>query len=113
MEFYDEKIKALAIKIYELDAEVYKKLGSSLGRVFGGEKDICIRNIMEDLHSRQNSSRIRSELALISNMARTIPDHDTIASLRLVPTITTEFLSSDFIKSATLVTNFLPREPAG
>ena len=77
MEFYDEKIKALAIEIYELDAEVYKKLGSSLGRVFGGEKDICIRNIMEDLHSRQNSSRIRSELALISNMARTIPDHDT------------------------------------
>ena len=64
MEFYDEKIKALAIEIYELDAEVYKKLGSSLGRVFGGEKDICIRNIMEDLHSRQNSSRIRSELAL-------------------------------------------------
>ena len=45
MEFYDEKIKALAIEIYELDAEVYKKLGSSLGRVFGGEKDICIRNI--------------------------------------------------------------------
>ena len=36
MEFYDEKIKALAIEIYELDAEVYKKLGSSLGRVFGG-----------------------------------------------------------------------------
>ena len=34
MEFYDEKIKALAIEIYELDAEVYKKLGSSLGRVF-------------------------------------------------------------------------------
>ena len=33
MEFYDEKIKALAIEIYELDAEVYKKLGSSLGRV--------------------------------------------------------------------------------
>ncbi len=77
MEFYDEKIKNLAIEIYELDAEVYKKLGSSLGRVFGGEKDICIRNIMEDLHSRQNSSRIRSELALISNMARTIKDHDT------------------------------------
>ena len=50
MEFYDEKIKALAIEIYELDAEVYKKLGSSLGRVFGGEKDICIRNIMEDMH---------------------------------------------------------------
>ena len=48
MEFYDEKIKALAIEIYELDAEVYKKLGSSLGRVFGGEKDICIRNIMAE-----------------------------------------------------------------
>ena len=34
MEFYDEKIKALAIEIYELDAEVYKKLGSSLGRIY-------------------------------------------------------------------------------
>ena len=49
MEFYDEKIKALAIEIYELDAEVYKKLGSSLGRVFGGENDICISNIKEEL----------------------------------------------------------------
>ena len=26
MEFYDEKIKALAIEIYELDAEVYIRL---------------------------------------------------------------------------------------
>ncbi len=76
MEFYDEKIKKLATEIYELDVEVYEKLGSSLGRVFTGEKDICIGNIMEDLHSRQNSSHIRSELALISNMARTIKDHD-------------------------------------
>ena len=25
MEFYDEKIKQLAIEIYELDAEVYEK----------------------------------------------------------------------------------------
>ena len=33
MEFYDEKIKQLAIEIYELDAEVYEKVGSSLGRV--------------------------------------------------------------------------------
>ena len=59
------KIKALAIEIYELDAEVYKKLGSSLGRVFGGEKDICIRNIMEDLHSRQNE---------LKNPKRACPD---------------------------------------
>ena len=74
MEFYDEKIKQLAIEIYELDAEVYEKVGSSLGRVFTAERDICIRNIMEDLHSRQKSSHVRSELALISNMARTIKD---------------------------------------
>lgn len=46
MEFYDEKIKALAIEIYELDAEVYKKLGSSLGRVFGGEKDIDRKSVV-------------------------------------------------------------------
>ena len=44
MEFYDEKIKALAIEIYELDAEVYKKLGSSLGRVFGGENRKAVRD---------------------------------------------------------------------
>ena len=37
MEFYDEKIKALAIEIYELDAEVYKKLGSSLGSIWWRE----------------------------------------------------------------------------
>lgn len=76
MEFYDKKIKDLAIRIYELDEEVYKQLGSSLGRVFSQEKAISVRNIMEALHSRQTSSMIRSELALISNMARTIPNHD-------------------------------------
>ena len=40
MEFYDEKIKQLAIEIYELDAEVYEKVGSSLGRVFTAERDM-------------------------------------------------------------------------
>lgn len=79
MPFQDEKIRTLAEKIYDLDAEVYKKVGSSLGRVFNGEKEFCIGNIMENLHSRQNSSHIRSELALISNMARTIKD-DTVRS---------------------------------
>ncbi len=69
MEFYDEKIKQLAIEIYELDAEVYENR-----TCFTAERDICIRNIMEDLHSRQKSSHVRSELALISNMARTIKD---------------------------------------
>lgn len=74
MEFNDEKIQDLAIRIYELDEEVYVELGSHLGRVFTGDKDIAIRNIMEMLHARNQGFKIRSELALISNMARTIPD---------------------------------------
>ena len=77
MEFNDKKIQDLAVRIYELDEEVYKELGSSLGRVFTGDRDVAIRNIMEVLHERNQGFKIRSELALISNMARTINNKDT------------------------------------
>ena len=59
---------ALANRIYDLDAEVYGILGSNLGRVFNGERE---RTVMA------NPTKIpylRSEIALIGNMARTIPD---------------------------------------
>lgn len=39
MEFNNKEIRDLAEKIYNLDLEVYEVLGSSLGRVFNGDKE--------------------------------------------------------------------------
>ena len=74
MEFNDKQIRELAERIYDLDFEVYETLGSSLGRIFNNDRERSVRSIMESLHSRTQGSTLRSELALISNMARTIPD---------------------------------------
>ena len=74
MEFNNKEIRDLAEKIYNLDSEVYKVLGSSLGRVFNGDKERCITDIMQLLHERRQGYKVRGELALISNMARTITD---------------------------------------
>ena len=35
----------IARRIYDLDAEVYKVLGSSLGRVFNGDRDMTVRRL--------------------------------------------------------------------
>ena len=53
---------------------MYEVLGSSLGRVFNGDKERCITDIMQLLHERRQGYKVRGELALISNMARTITD---------------------------------------
>lgn len=106
MEFNDAKIKELAIRIYDLDTEVYEELGSSIGRVFSSEKDLEVRNIMEALHSRNTSSRVRSELALISNMARTIQDknmrHNTMIKydqiLHDIKALPTSFTDGDILE---------------
>ena len=66
----------LAERIYDLDTEVYECLGSSLGRVFTGKKDKTIRELERELHLRSEGHTIRSDLALISNMARTIRDKE-------------------------------------
>lgn len=39
MQDNQEKCKELAIRIYNLDEEVYKCVGSSLGRTFTGQKE--------------------------------------------------------------------------
>ncbi len=64
----------IAGRIYELDAEVYRVLGSGLGRVFNGERERNVRELAEAMAHMSKSHYLRSELALISNMARTIPD---------------------------------------
>lgn len=72
----DKKIRELAECIYDLDAEVYAYLGSSLGRVFNRDRERCVRELTESLRLRPQGHLVRSEIALIGNMARTITDKD-------------------------------------
>ena len=67
-------VRELAECIYDLDAEVYSQIGSSLGRVFNRDRERCVRELTELLTTRPQGHLVRSELALIANMARTIPD---------------------------------------
>lgn len=62
----------LANRIYDLDAEVYACSGSALGRVFTGERTKTTNELARMLGNRTMSHYLRSELALISNMARTV-----------------------------------------
>ena len=64
----------LAGKIYDLDAKVYEILGSSLGRVFNGRRDATVCNLAKLMGSPSQIHMLRSEIALIGNMARTISD---------------------------------------
>ena len=67
----NDKITELANRIYALDEKVYKATGSNLGRVYQGNKEKCINDLKDLIKSSADSSVLRSELALISNMART------------------------------------------
>ncbi|MGN0371911.1 MAG: AAA family ATPase [Enterocloster sp.] len=77
MEYTDENLRELAERIYDLDAEVYTQLGSSLGRVYNRDRERCVDEIVRLMHARDQAHTLRSELALISNMARTIKDKET------------------------------------
>lgn len=72
----EEMLRELAECIYDLDAEVYAQLGSSLGRVFNRDRERCVRELTMLLTTRPQGHLVRSELALIANMARTIPDRE-------------------------------------
>ncbi|HIS47299.1 MAG TPA: cytidylate kinase-like family protein [Candidatus Scybalocola faecigallinarum] len=69
-----EKCMELAKRIYNLDEEVYSCVGSSLGRSFTGNKESTIQNLCSLMLAKPGGHLLRSELALISNMARTIKD---------------------------------------
>ena len=62
----------LANRIYDLDGEVYRCVGSSLGRTFTGDRENTIRALSMMMYTKPDGHLLRSELALISNMARTI-----------------------------------------
>ena len=72
-------LRNLAERIYDLDAEVYVQLGSSLGRVFNNDRKRCVDDMVSLMLNRPEAHRIRSELALIANMARTIKDKEECA----------------------------------
>ncbi|MDO4268973.1 MAG: cytidylate kinase-like family protein [Eubacteriales bacterium] len=76
MEYTQEMLRELAERIYDLDAEVYAQLGSSLGRVFSRDREGCVQELVRLMEARTQGHQLRSELALISNMARTIQDKE-------------------------------------
>jgi cytidylate kinase len=65
---------ALARRIYELDAEVYKTSGSELGRSFSGTENRTVEDLALLIMSNPQGHLLRSEMALIGNMARSIRD---------------------------------------
>ncbi len=87
----ETKIRELAERIYDLDAQVYASLGSSLGRVFNRDRDRCIRELVSLMMARPEGNLVRSEIALIGNMARTIKDKE---ERRLIMTEYNEILQA-------------------
>ena len=67
-----EQCRKLANRIYELDEKVYKTSGSGLGKTFTGEKSRVLDDLTMLIVSNPQGHLLRSELALIGNMARSI-----------------------------------------
>lgn len=103
----DKYFRELAERIYDLDTEVYEAVGSSLGRVFNGSKERMVSELMKTLMIREQGYLIRSEMALISNMARTISNrskrkeimtkYDTL--LKELMELPTSFAAGDIMDS--------------
>lgn len=71
-----EKYTELANRIYDLDGAVYECVGSSLGRTFTGGRERTVRTLSMLMYTKPDGHLLRSELALISNMARTIKNKE-------------------------------------
>lgn len=95
----------IAKRIYKLDKDVYECVGSSLGRTYTGNEAACVEDITRHLMFRPQGHEIRTEMALIGNMARTITDekarHDMMkeynAILKKIAEIPESFGSVDII----------------
>ena len=62
----EEQLRELAERIYDLDAEVYAQLGSSLGRVFNRNRESCVDELVNTMLTRPQGHLMRSELAPVS-----------------------------------------------
>lgn len=74
MEQLTTRCRTLAEKIYTLDENVYKALGSSLGRTLIGSREKVLSVLEHELSLRPQGQLILSDMALIGNMARTLPE---------------------------------------
>ena len=69
-------LRELAERIYNLDKKVYVDTGSSLGRVYSGDKENNIQYIIDLLESKKGAYVLRDELALIGNMSKTMQNSE-------------------------------------
>lgn len=105
MDISRESLVALAERIYDLDTEVYRCVGSSLGRTLTGDKKSCVKALTDLMYTRPQGHELRSQIALIANMARTIPnkqDRKRLMTeyneiLKLIAEIPSSFGSVDII----------------
>lgn len=74
MENEREVCEKLANRIYELDAKVYKASGSVLGRTLSGSQEHNVEDLVILIMSNPQGHLLRSQMALIGNMARSIRD---------------------------------------
>lgn len=73
--------RALAERIYDLDTDVYNKLESILGRVYNDDRERCVERIISMINSKVQHHTLNKEIAMISNMARTIGDKEVSRQL--------------------------------
>ena len=60
MEYTQESLRELAERIYDLDAEVYTRLGSSLGRVFNRDRERCVTEIVQLMMQRDMNLEVKN-----------------------------------------------------
>ncbi len=100
-----QKLTEIAGRIYDLDAEVYRVLGSGLGRVFNVSRQAAIQDLTGVMVEMPKIHYLRSEMALIGNMARTIQDRQARSRImseyneimKLIETLPTNFNSADIL----------------
>ena len=105
MDETSNRILEIAGRLYDLDAEVYRLLGSGLGRVFNVSREEAIRYLTRIMKERRDGHYLRSELGLIGNMARTIRDTEARSKvmteyneiLKLIQTLPTSFGMVDIL----------------
>ena len=101
-----EQCRKLANRIYELDEKVYKTSGSGLGKTFTGEKARVLDDLTMLIVSNPQGHLLRSELALIGNMARSIRNkearHDLLVDKDLAD-MNSSILSKKFSEKDHLV----------
>ena len=111
----EASMRELAERIYDLDAEVYVSLGSSLGRVFHRDREACVREVLQLMKSRKDGHIVRSTLALIGNMARTVEDKEERrlimkeynALYQALSQLPTSFAEGDLLSETAAKTNSL------